>query len=105
MATAPSNLAALQVDLTATSIRVTWDAPSTPAIANRFQVIYETIGESGSVEVSNCTECVTVLSDLRRSATYNISVVTLSDHLPSSAESATVNLGMLALSMYSDSSH
>lgn len=90
------NLLVLQADLTATSIRVMWDPPSAPAIANGFQVIYETTGESGSVDVPLCTECVTVLSGLRRSATYNVSVVTLSDHLPSSPVGpVTVNLGTI----------
>ena len=93
--TDPTNLEAIQQDLSATSIVITWDLPSSPTPTETgFLVIYETAESSSSVQVDSCTECETTISGLTRGTTYSISVVTLSEHLPSNVVGpVTVTLG------------
>ena len=94
MASAPSNIDVVQVDLTATSIRVKWRHASS-STANEFQVIYNTEGESRTLTVPYCAMCEIILSGLIKSASYNISIVALSDHLPSTVLGpASVDLGI-----------
>ena len=82
VASAPTNLFVVQQDLTATSIQVGWRHASS-STANEFLVLYNTEGENRTLTVPYCAVCVEVLSGLIMSASYDISIVALSDHLPS----------------------
>ena len=95
--TDPTNLVAIQQDESATSISVTWELPTSPTpTASGFVVIYETNGSYNNISVDFCTECGTKLniSGLMTGSTYNISVITVSAHLPSNvAGPVVVTLG------------
>lgn len=95
MGTDPTNLVAIQQDLSAMSINVTWSLPSSPTPTGiGFLVFYQTAESSNSINVELCTECEIIISELMRGSTYSISVVTLSDHLPSNLVGpANVTLG------------
>ena len=82
--TDPTNLVAIQQSLSAVSITVTWDLPSSPTpTGSAFLVLYETAESNNSISVDFCTECETVITGVMAGTTYSISVVTLSEHLPS----------------------
>jgi len=66
-----------------TNIRVSWTAPLSLATVTGYQIYYQTEGDWGSVAVdANMTNYT--LSNLRNGLTYNITIVSLSKHLPSS---------------------
>ena len=66
-----------------TNIRVSWTAPLSVASLTGYQIYYQAEGDWGSVAVdSNMTNYT--LSNLQNGLTYNITMVALSIHLPSS---------------------
>ena len=86
----PTNLNAVQVNLT--SFRVSW---SPPATVTGYQVYWSGGGGYDSGNMSVGAEDRTVLvTDHIPGLTYNITIVALSDHLPSPAVGAVmVTLG------------
>lgn len=87
MGTDPTNLTAIQQDLSGTSILVNWQLPSLPEpTGNGFAIIYETTVSSDSISVDFCNDCEVLIPDLMVGSVYNISVVTESEHLPSNIE-------------------
>ena len=86
--TAVTNLAVVQNDDSGTSARVSWGLPASFS-ASGFTVLYQTSGSSKRVSIDcsecseHCTDCSVTLSRLVRGLTYNISVVTESEQLPS----------------------
>ena len=65
------------------SARVSWTAPLSVATVTGYQIYYQAEGDWGSVSVgAGVTN--TTLSNLRSGLTYNITMVSLSMHLPSS---------------------
>ena len=66
-----------------TSIRVSWTAPLSRATVTGYQIYYRADGDWESVAVdANITNYT--LSNLQNGLTYNITMVALSIHLPSS---------------------
>ena len=66
-----------------TGIRISWTAPLSRATVTGYQIYYQAEGDRGSVAVdANMTGYT--LSNLQNGLTYNIIIVALSIHLPSS---------------------
>ena len=74
----PTNLTAERVN--STSIKVSWTPPASGPSVIGYRIYYQTEGDQGSVDVgTNTTEyTITMASDA-----YNISMVALSERLPS----------------------
>jgi len=69
--------------VSSTSIRVSWTASPSVAAVTGYQIYYQAEGDWGSVAVdANMTNYT--LSNLQNGLTYNITMVALSIHLPSS---------------------
>ena len=87
----PTNLNAVQVNLT--SFRVYWTPPGT---VTRYQVYWSGGGgyDSGNMSVGADDGAVTI-TGRTPGLTYNITVVALSDHLPS----PTLNLGAVMVTL------
>jgi len=66
-----------------TSVRVSWTAPLSDTTVTGYQIYYQADGDWGSVSVDTGVTSTT-LSNLRNGLTYNITMVALSMHLPSS---------------------
>ena len=66
-----------------TSVRVSWTAPLSVATVIGYQIFYQAEGDWGNVSV-DAGVTSTTLSNLRNGLTYNITMVALSMHLPSS---------------------
>ena len=66
-----------------TSVRVSWTASLSVATVMGYQIFYQAEGDWGSVPVSAGVTSTT-LSNLWNGLTYNITMVALSMHLPSS---------------------
>ena len=79
-ASAPTDLTAVQEGLT--GIRVSW-TPPTPLGDTTGYRIYYSGGSSGSVDVSGGSTDNHTLTGLQNGASYTISIVGTSDHLPS----------------------
>ena len=76
-----------------TSIRVSWTVPTSVATVTGYQIYYLAEGDSGSVPVDAGVTSYT-LGNLQDGLTYNITMVALSVHLPSSVVGPeTVTLG------------
>ena len=80
VASAPTNLMAVQEDPTA--IRVSW-TPPTPLGDTTGYKIYYSGGSSGCVDVSGGSTDNHLLTGLQNGASYTISIVGTSEHLPS----------------------
>ena len=80
VASAPTNLMAVQEG--PTSIRVSWSPPLGDTTGYR---IYYSGGSSGSVNVSDGSTKNYLLTGLQNGDTYNISIVTVSQHFTSNA--------------------
>ena len=65
------------------SVRVSWTAPLSIATVTGYQIYYQAGRNWGSVPV-DAGVTITILSNLRSGLTYNITMVSLSMHLPSS---------------------
>ena len=68
-----------------TSIQVSW-TPPTPLGDTTGYRIYYSGGSNGSVDISGGSTDNHVLTGLRNGASYNISIMGTSNHLPSSQE-------------------
>ena len=93
----PTNLNAVQVNLT--SFRVSWTPPAT---VTGYQVYWNGGGEydSGNMSVGAEDTAVTI-TDLTPCLTYNITIVALSDYLPSPVVGAVmVTLGEPHMGVY-----
>ena len=76
-----------------TSIRVSWTAPTSVATVTGYRIYYLAEGDSGSVPINADVTSYT-LGNLQDGLTYNITMVALSIHLPSSVVGPeTVTLG------------
>ena len=92
----PTNLNAVQVNLT--SFRVSWTPPAT---VTGYQVYWSGGGgyDSGNISVEAEDTAVT-FTGLTPGLTYNITIVALSNHLPSSAVGAVmVTLGAVVVTL------
>ena len=77
----PSNLAAVTAD--PTSIRVSWTAPTTSTVSvTGYQIYWSGGSDQGSMNASAGDTAVTI-SGRSHGLTYNISIATLSNQLPS----------------------
>ena len=74
-----------------TSIRISW---STPADASGYRIDYSSSNNDnhGSVSISDASNNTVLLSNLMMEATYTISIVATSPHLPSTALDTQVTL-------------
>ena len=79
-ANSPTNLTAEQVNSTA--IRVSWIPPASGSTVTGYRIFYQTEGNQGSVDVGASTTEYTITS-LVVNDTYTITLVALSEHLPS----------------------
>ena len=76
-----------------TSIRVSWTAPTSVATVTGYRIYYQAEGDSGSVPINAGVTSYTLVH-LQDGLTYNITMVALSIHLPSSVVGPeTVTLG------------
>ena len=79
-ANSPTNFTADQVN--STSIRVSWISPSSGPTVTGYRIYYQTVGNQGSVDVDASTTEYTI-NNLVVNDTYIITLVALSEHLPS----------------------
>ena len=89
-ASAPSNLMAVQEG--PTSVRVSWSPPSPLGDTTGYRISYSG-GSSGSVDVSDGSTSTHTLTGLENGASYNISIVGTSLHLPSDVVEVDIGLG------------
>ena len=76
----PTNLAAVQQS--DTSIELSWESPGSPATG--YVIYYQPEGGAvSSLEISGRTIDSHLLEGLESGVTYSISIVAVSDHLPS----------------------
>ena len=80
VASAPSGLTAIQKG--PTGIRVSWTIPNPLGDTTGYR-IYFSGGSSGSEDISGGSKHNYLLTGLQNGASYNISIVGTSDHLPS----------------------
>ena len=66
-----------------TSIRVSWTPPSPPGDTTGYSIYYSGNGSSSSVSVNSHLTDNHLLTGLQNGATYTISIVGTSEHLPS----------------------
>ena len=87
----PTNLLAVQAS--PTSITVSWTAPISGPTVTGYQINYQSEGEEGSVNVG-ASEATVTLDGRSHGLTYNITIVALSQQLPSPLVGpVTVTLG------------
>ena len=79
-ANSPTNLTAEQVN--STIIRVSWTPPDSGSTVTGYRIYYQTVRDQGSVDVGASTTEYTITS-LVVNDTYIITLVALSEHLPS----------------------
>ena len=96
VASAPSNLMAVQEG--PTSIRVSWSPPTPLGDTTGYRISYSG-GSSGSVDVSDGSADNFPLTCLENGASYTISIVGTSQHLPSMG--AMITLGETTELQYS----
>ena len=82
VASAPSNLIAVQED--PTSIRVSWNPPTPLGDTTGYRISYSG-GSSGSVDISDGStdNYMYLLTDIETTTSLSISIAGTSDHLPS----------------------
>ena len=81
VASAPSNLMAVQEG--PTSVRVSWSPPTPLGDTTGYRISYSGGGSSGSEDVSDGSPNSYLLTGLVNGASYTISIVGTSLHLPS----------------------
>ena len=91
VASAPTGLTASHEG--PTSVRVTWSPPDPLGDTTGYVIYYSTEGRSDSVDVSEPDSSETVLEDLIMDSRYSISLVAISQHLPS--ETLTLSIQLL----------
>ena len=79
-ADSPTNLLAMQAS--PTSITVSWTVPLSGATVTGYQINYQSEREEGSVNV-DASEATVTLDGRSHGLTYNISILALSQQLPS----------------------
>ena len=89
-ASAPSNLMAVQEGLT--SVRVSWSPPSPLGDTTGYRISYSGGSSSGSVDISDGSTDNSLLTGLENGASYNISIVGTSQHLPSDVVEVDIGL-------------
>ena len=89
-ASAPSNLTAVQEGLT--SVQVSWSPPSPLGDTTGYRISYSG-GSSASVDVSGGSTNTHTLTGLVNGASYNMSIVGTSLHLPSEVVEVNIGLG------------
>ena len=75
-----------------TSIRVSWSPPTPLGDTTGYRISYSG-GSSGSVHVSDGSTSTHTLTGLENGASYNISIVGASQHLPSDMVDVDIGLG------------
>ena len=89
VASAPTHLTAVQEGLT--SIRVSWSPPSPLGDTTGYRIDY-TGGSTGSVDITDSAIDNYLLTDLVMDASYTVTVVATSQHLPSDVVELQVTL-------------
>ena len=74
-----------------TSVRVSWSLPTPPGDTTGYRISYSG-GSSGSVDISNGSTNNYLLTGLQSGASYTISIVGTSLHLPSDPLSQSIEL-------------
>ena len=77
-----------------TSVRVSWSPPTPLGDTTGYRISYSG-GSSGSVDVSDGSTDNHTLTGLVNGASYNISIVGTSQHLPSEEVEVDIGLGEL----------
>ena len=78
----PTNLSLAAVQQSNTSIEVSWESPGSPATG--YVIYYQPKGgEVSSLDISGRSNTRKLLEGLESGVTYSISIVAVSDHLPS----------------------
>ena len=90
VASAPSNLMAVQEGLT--SVLVSWSPPSPLGDTTGYRISYSG-GNSGSEDVSDGSTSTHTLTGLQNGASYNISIVAMSQHFFSEEVEVEISLG------------
>ena len=75
-----------------TSVRVSWSPPSALGDTTGYRISYSG-GSSGSVDVSDDSTSTRTLTGLVNGASYTISIVGTSLHLPSDVVDVDIGLG------------
>ena len=96
-ASAPSNLMAVQEGLT--NVSVSWSPPTPLGDTTGYRISYSG-GSSGSVDVSDGSTSTRTLTGLMNGASYIISIVCTSLHLPSEVVEVDIGLGERYSSTY-----
>ena len=78
-----------------TSIRVSWSPPTPLGDTTGYRIYYSDSDSSDSVDVSGGSTDNYLLTGLEMEATYTISIVAVSEHLPSDTRDQEVTLGMV----------
>ena len=90
VASAPTNLTAVQEDLT--SIRVSWSPPTPLGDTTGYRIYYSDSDSSDSVDVSGGSTDNYTLTGLVMGATYTISIEATSQHFPSGRVETIITL-------------
>ena len=90
VASAPTNLMAVQKDLT--SIRISWSPPTPLGYTTGYRIYYSDGNVSDIVDVSGGSTNNYLLTDLLTAATYTISIVGTFQHLPSERVETMITL-------------
>ena len=75
-----------------TSVRVSWSPPSPLGDTTGYRITYSG-GSSGSEDVSDGSTSIHTLTGLENGASYTISIVGTSQHLPSDVVDVDIGLG------------
>ena len=96
VASAPDNLSLMQDG--ETTIIVSWTTPTPLGDTTEYRVYYTTVGNT---ETSTDANSSTIsLTSLMPGCRYNISIVGLSDHLPSEPVTSSIYLGKLIIRQF-----
>ena len=69
---------------------MTWDRPTSGATVTGYRIYWSGVGDQGSMDASGTAVTITGLT---RGLTYTITVMALSNWLPSQTDMVTVTLG------------
>ena len=86
----PGNLGAMLAG--PTSIRVTWAAPTSGATVTGYRIYWSGGSDQGSIDASAGDTAVTI-TGRSSGLVYTITIVALSNQLPSQTDMVTVTLG------------
>lgn len=88
VATPPTIISAEQLN-DSNSIRVSWTAGSGGAPVTEYWIYYQAEGDNGSMS-AQCNTTEALITGLHFGLNYNITMVALSEHLPSQLSNSTV---------------